>query len=65
MDKRTHKLEYFDAPKPKFPVKWLLIGIAIVIGAVIGQSTITLIFIVAGLLVGGIPIFSYMKAKKR
>ncbi|MCB0539328.1 MAG: SdpI family protein [Bacteroidetes bacterium] len=66
MDKRTQIREYFDAPKPKFPVKWLLIGIAaIVIGAVIGQSTITLIFIVAGLLVGGIPIFSYMKAKKR
>jgi hypothetical protein len=66
MDKRKQIQEYFDAPKPKFPVKWLLIGIAaIIVGAVIGQSTITLIFIVAGLLVGGIPIFTYMKAKKR
>lgn len=66
MDKRNQIREYFVAPKPKFPVKWILIGLAaIIIGAVIGNSSITTGFIVAGLLIAGIPIFTYLKAKKR
>jgi hypothetical protein len=66
MDKRMQIREYFVAPLPKFPVKWLLIGLAaIIIGVLIGSSTVTIVFILAGLLVGGIPIFTYLNAKKR
>lgn len=66
MDKRTLIREYFIAPKPSFPVKWILIGIAtIVVGALIGESTITTVLVIAGILIGVIPVFSYLKAKKR
>lgn len=66
MDKRTQIREYFIAPKPSFPVKWLLIGLAaIVLGIIIGETNITLIMVLAGLLIGVIPIFTYLNAKKR
>ncbi|MDX9799185.1 MAG: hypothetical protein RBT05_10045 [Bacteroidales bacterium] len=66
MDKRTQIREYFIAPKPSFPIKWILIGIAvIVVGAIIGESTVTAVMVIIGILIGAIPIFTYLKAKKR
>ena len=65
-DKRNQIKEYFEAPKPSFPTKALLIGIVVlIIGIAIGEA----VTIIIGLLLGAgiiiFPILSYNKAKQR
>jgi hypothetical protein len=65
MDKRTQIREYFIAPKPNIP-KGVLIGIiAIVVGLIIGERTVTIVLVLAGILIEVITVFSYLSAKKR
>ena len=59
--KRAQIVEWFDAPKPSFPVLWVLIGAVV---ALIGfKAGIAMVFV--GLVILGIPVAIYLSKKKR